>query len=105
MKEFFAAPFSGLPSEPTALGSHASRLHFAMKLFFAAPASGFPSFPIAWLSHVPDVPWAAAEPIAIAVINAARNNRFIVLSLARLPGGLRPADSERKRVGSCHGGN
>ena len=53
MKLFFAAPLSALPSDPTALGAHASRLHFAMKLFFAAPASGFPSFPTALLSHVP----------------------------------------------------
>jgi hypothetical protein len=27
MKLFFAAPLSGLPSDPTALGAHASRLH------------------------------------------------------------------------------
>jgi|AmaraimetFIIA100_FD_contig_121_244497_length_4189_multi_7_in_0_out_0_5 hypothetical protein len=40
MKLFFAAPASGLPSDPIALGSHASPLHLAMKLFFAAPASG-----------------------------------------------------------------
>jgi hypothetical protein len=35
MKEFLAAPFSGLPSEPTAFGAQASRLHFAMKLALA----------------------------------------------------------------------
>jgi hypothetical protein len=53
MKLFFAAPLSGLPSEPTALGAHASRLHFAMKLVLAAPASGLTSFVTALLSHVP----------------------------------------------------
>jgi hypothetical protein len=37
MKLFFAAPLSGLPSDPTALGAHASRLHFAMKLIAVAP--------------------------------------------------------------------
>jgi hypothetical protein len=36
MKPFFAAPLSGLPSDPIAFGAHASRLHFAMKLVFAA---------------------------------------------------------------------
>jgi hypothetical protein len=42
MKLFFAAPLRGLPSEPTAFGSHASRLHFVMKPFFAAPARARP---------------------------------------------------------------
>jgi hypothetical protein len=36
MKPFFAAPLSGLPSDPIAFGAHASRLHFDMKLVFAA---------------------------------------------------------------------
>src|SRR5262249_10310103 len=44
IKLFFAAPLSGLPSDPIAFGPQASRLHFAIKLVFAAPASGFPSF-------------------------------------------------------------
>jgi hypothetical protein len=47
MKEFFAAPLSGLPSDPMAFGAQASRLHFVRKLVRAAPASGFPSFPVA----------------------------------------------------------
>jgi hypothetical protein len=53
MKLFFAAPLSGLPSDPIALGAQVSRLHFARKDVRAAPASSRPSFPIALLSHVP----------------------------------------------------
>src|ERR1700756_4357126 len=63
MKLFFAAPLSGLPSDPIALGAQVSRLHFARKAVRAAPASSRPSFPIALLSHVPGA-CAAAEPIA-----------------------------------------
>jgi hypothetical protein len=74
MKLFFAAPLSGLPSDPTAFGAQASRLHLARKLFFAAPASGLPSFPTALLSHVP---CAAAEPIANAVTKMANIKRFM----------------------------
>jgi hypothetical protein len=78
MKLFFAAPLSGLPSDPTALGAQASRLHFARKLFFAAPARGLPSCPTALLSHVP---CAAAEPIANAVTKAASINRLMLFAL------------------------
>src|SRR5260370_20694167 len=74
MKLFFAAPLSGLPSELTAFGSHASRLHFVIKLFFAAPASALPSLLTALLSHVP---CAAAEPIANADTTIASMSRFI----------------------------
>jgi len=68
MKLLFAAPLSGLPSDPTALGAHASRLHFTRKLFFAAPTSGLPFLPTALPAQVS---CAAAEPIAKAVISAA----------------------------------
>src|SRR5215471_10867373 len=78
MKLFFAAPLSGLPSDPIALGAHASRLHFAMKLFFAAPARGLPSFETALLSHVAGA-CAAAEPTANAVSKTASMRRFIFL--------------------------
>jgi hypothetical protein len=76
MKLFFAAPFKGLPSDPSALGVQVSLLHFVTKLVFAAPASGLPSFPIALLSHVPGA-CAAAEPIANAVSKTASINRVI----------------------------
>src|SRR5437588_9634276 len=36
MKEFLAAPLSGLPFEPTAFSAHVSRLHFVRKLVRAA---------------------------------------------------------------------
>jgi hypothetical protein len=78
MKLFFAAPLSALPSDPTALGAQASRLHFTIKLFFAAPASGLPSLLTALLSHVPGT-CAAAEPIANAVSKAASINRVILV--------------------------
>src|SRR5215471_12631529 len=76
MKLFFAAPLSGLPSEPIALGSHASRLHFARKLVLAAPASSLPSFPTALLAHVPGV-CAAADPIENAVNKTTSIRRVI----------------------------
>src|SRR5262249_24036132 len=76
---FFAAPLSGLPSEPIALGAHAYRLHFVMKLVFAAPASALPSLPTALLSQVPGA-CAAAEAMENAVSNSASINRVIVLS-------------------------
>jgi hypothetical protein len=68
MKLLLAAPFNRLPSDPIALGVHASRLHLIMKLFFAAPTSGLPFFPTALLAHVS---CPAAEPIANAITNAA----------------------------------
>jgi hypothetical protein len=77
MKLLFAAPLSGLPSDPIALGAQASRLHFVRKLVFAAPASGLPFLPTALLVHVS---CAAAEPIANAVTNTAYINLFILPS-------------------------
>ena len=71
MKLFFAAPLSGLPSDPIGLGSQALRLHLAMKEVRAAPASSRPSFPIALLAHVSGA-CAAAEPIE----KTARNLTF-----------------------------
>jgi hypothetical protein len=79
MKLLFAAPLSGLPSDPIALGAQASRLHFVRKLFFAAPASGLPFLPTALLSHVS---CAAAEPIANAVTNTAYINLFMLPSFS-----------------------
>src|SRR6516225_5984040 len=76
MKLFFAAPLSRLPSDPTALGAHASRLHLARKEVRAAPASSRPFFPIALLSHVPGA-CAAAEPKANAVNKTASISRVI----------------------------
>ena len=72
MKLFFAAPLSGLPSEPTALGAQASRLHFVRKLVLAAPARGFPFLSTALVSHVPGagIPCAAAGPTATLTANA-----------------------------------
>jgi|SRR2546430_14055758 hypothetical protein len=78
MKLFFAAPLSGLPSDPIALGAQVSRLHFARKAVRAAPASSRPSFPIALLSHVPGA-CAAAEPIENAVNKTASMSRVISL--------------------------
>ena len=51
MKLFLAAPASFLPSEPTALVSQASWLHFFMNEVFAAPASALPSLPTALASQ------------------------------------------------------
>src|SRR6516225_3639070 len=76
MKLFFAAPLSGLPSDPTALGAQASRLHLARKAVRAAPASSRPSFPTALLSHVPGA-CAAAEPMANTVNKTASISRVI----------------------------
>jgi hypothetical protein len=78
MKLFFAAPLSGLPSDPMALGAQASRLHFVRKAVRAAPASSRPFFPIALLSHVPGA-CAAAVPIANAVIKTASISRVIFI--------------------------
>jgi len=79
MNEFFAAPLSGFPSDPTAFAEQVSRLHLFMKLVRAAPASGFPSLVIALLSHVPGTgaPCPAAEPIASAETASAIMSRFI----------------------------
>jgi hypothetical protein len=55
MKLAFAAPTSGFPFWSIALGSHASRKHFVIKLFNAAPCiarSGRGAYP--------SVPWALA---------------------------------------------
>src|SRR5262249_582948 len=76
MKLFFAAPLSGLPSEPIAFGSHASRLHFVRKLVLAAPASSLPSFPTALLAHVPGA-CAAADPMENAVNKTTSISRVI----------------------------
>jgi hypothetical protein len=79
MKLVFAAPLSGLPSDPMALGAHASRLHLVMKAVRAAPESSRPSFPTALLAHVSGA-CAAAEPIANAVSKPAIIHRVIVTS-------------------------
>src|SRR6516162_4232038 len=84
MKLFFAAPLSGLPSDPTALGAQASRLHLARKAVRAAPASSRPSFPTALLSHVPGA-CAAAEPMANAVNKTASISRVIFILLVYAP--------------------
>src|SRR5262249_32294361 len=68
MKLLFAAPLSGFPFDPTALGVQASRLHLAKKLVFAAPASGLPSLPTALLLQLS---CASAVPIESAAINTA----------------------------------
>src|SRR5437016_2704115 len=78
MKLFLAAPASGLPSELTALGSHASRLHFFRKLLSAAPASAFPFLSTALLAQV--APCESAGPTASATTMAAKRIRFIVSS-------------------------
>src|SRR5262249_2208666 len=89
MKLFFAAPLSGLPSDPTALGAQASRLHLVRKAVRAAPASSRPSFPIALFSHVPGA-CAAAEPIANAINKSASMSRVIsaLLPSAHSPSSL-----------------
>src|SRR5262249_37735449 len=74
MKLFFAAPESFLPSELTAFGAHASRLHFLRKLLSAAPARGLPFLPLALLAHVS---CAITGPIAKAAIIAAKKIRFM----------------------------
>jgi hypothetical protein len=52
MKLLFAAPLSGLPSDPIALGAQASRLHFVRKLFFILSENGLPLLATALLSQV-----------------------------------------------------
>src|SRR5579872_628637 len=75
MKEFFAAPASFLPSEPTALVSQVSIVHFFMNEVLAAPASGLPSLPTAFVSQ--EASCANAEPAAKVAITAAKKIRFI----------------------------
>src|SRR5436309_15491883 len=91
MKLVFAAPLSGLPFDPIALGSHASCLHLARKEVRAAPSSSRPSFPIALLAHVPGA-CAPAEPIAKTVSKTGRANRVIVSSGKTIP--VTPAREE-----------
>jgi len=91
MKLVFAAPLSGLPFDPIALGSHISRLHLARKAVRAAPSSSRPSFPIALFAHVPGA-CAPAEPIAKTVSKTARANRVIVSSGKTIP--VMPAREE-----------
>ena len=79
MKLDFAAPASGLPSLPIALGSHASREHFAMKLFNAAPASGLLFLPMAWLWHALSA--IAAELRAKVIRKATKPIRFLLKTL------------------------
>src|SRR3984893_3923213 len=52
MKEFLAAPASGLPSQLTALVAQLSAMHFFMNEVLAAPASGLPSLPTALVSQL-----------------------------------------------------
>src|SRR5215471_15444872 len=75
MKLVLAAPASFLPSEPTALVSQASCVHFFMNEVFAAPASGLPSLPIALASQ--EASCAKAEPAAKVAMMAARKIRFM----------------------------
>src|SRR6266481_7569687 len=84
MKLVFAAPLSGLPSDPMAFGSHASRLHLARSAVRAVPASSRPSFPIALLAHVPGA-FAASEPIAKTMSKTASTHRVIVSSQESVP--------------------
>ena len=107
MKLFFAAPLSGLPSDPIALGAQVSRLHFARKAVRAAPASSRPSFPIALLSHVPGA-CADAEPIANAVNKTASMSRvmsalpsFSALAVVASVGMRRQALLSRLQLGNA----
>src|SRR5690349_15674034 len=77
MKLLLAAPASFLPSEPTALASQLSIMHFFMKLVLAAPASGLPSLPMALLSQVSS---ANAEPAAKVARTATRKSFFMAWS-------------------------
>ena len=96
MKLVFAAPLSGLPFDPIALGSHISRLHLARKAVRAAPSSSRPSFPIALFAHVPGA-CAPAEPIAKTVSKTARANRVIVSS-----GKTTPVTPAREEAATAH---
>src|SRR5262249_40497431 len=77
MKLVLAAPASFLPSEPKALASQESCMHFVMNEVLAAPASGLLSLPIALLSQES---CAKAVPAAKVAITAAKIIRFIVVS-------------------------
>src|ERR1043166_5778035 len=77
MKLVLAAPASFLPSEPMALASQESCMHFVMNEVLAAPASGLPSLPMALLSQES---CAKAEPAAKVAITPAKKMRFIVVS-------------------------
>src|SRR5271155_2103378 len=68
MKEFFAAPASGLPSELMALVAQLSAMHFFMNEVLAAPASGLPSLLTALVSQLS---CAKAAPPANATTNPA----------------------------------
>src|SRR5262249_58064838 len=78
MKLDFAAPASFLPSEPTALASQASWLHFFMNEVFAAPASGLPSLPTALASQ--EASCANAEPAAKVASTATTNIFFMAFT-------------------------
>src|SRR6516162_391835 len=98
MKLFLAAPESFLPSELTAFGSHASRLHVFRMLLSAAPASGLPFLSIALLAHVS---CAITGPIAKAAIIAAKKIRFMDFLPLSEPAvytkiGIKPADHFRR---------
>src|ERR1700754_3209462 len=86
MKLFWAAPASFLPSEPTALVSQESWLHFFMNEVFAAPARALPSLPTALASQ--DASCANAEPAAKAATMAAKMMRFMGCLPKRKVGGL-----------------
>src|ERR1051326_3324900 len=79
MKLFLAAPASFLPSEPTALVSQLSWLHFFMNEVFAAPASGLPSLPTALASK--DDSSEQADPAEKVAMTAAKIMRFMGVSL------------------------
>jgi hypothetical protein len=98
MKLVFAAPLSGLPSDPIAFGAHASRLHFARKAVRAAPASSRPSFPTALLAQVPGA-CAAAEPTAKTKSKTAIIHRVIVSSRENVPFRRRDAISGTHSIG------
>src|SRR5262245_30700407 len=75
MKEVLAAPDSFLPSEPTALVSQVSSLHFFRNEVLAAPDSALPSLPTALVAQVSCA--IAAEPRAKVATIAATNIRFM----------------------------
>src|ERR1700760_3997340 len=97
MKLFLAAPASFLPSEPTALVSQESWLHFFMNEVFAAPASALPSLPTALASQLASC--AKAEPAAKVAMMAAKKIRFMGClpkrKVTRLELGIRARSSSR----------
>src|SRR5262249_38427835 len=85
MKLFRAAPLSGLPSEPTALGVQASFLHLVIDAVLAAPESGLPSALTALAAQLSGAgagACATATPIANTETKAANAIRFMWLSLS-----------------------